>query len=258
MMLRNRVIPVLLHDETGLVKTREFRESVYIGDPINAVRIFNQKEVDELILLEIGRSRRGLGPDFDLVERISSECFMPLGYGGGISSLDDAKKLFAIGIEKIVLQTAAILNPKLIEKISEFSGKQSVAVSVDVYRDKDGMPKIYHASKQEKLDVPFLPYVRSLQDKGCGEIILTSIHKEGQMQGMDLDLITSAKRSITIPIIAHGGARNIDDLVHAIEAGADAIAAGSMFVFYKSRKGVLINYPVYGELEKRLGISNVN
>jgi cyclase len=256
-MLRNRVIPVLLHDETGLVKTREFGESVYIGDPINAVRIFNEKEVDELILLEIGRTRRGLGPDFDLVKRISSECFMPLGYGGGIGSLDDAKQLFATGIEKIVLQTAAILNPELIEKISEFSGKQSVAVSVDVYRDKDGLPKVYHASKRKKLALPLLPYLKSLQDIGCGEIILTSVHKEGQMQGMDLEMISLARSSVTIPIVAHGGARNIDDLVKAVEAGADAIAAGSMFVFYKTRKGVLINYPAYEELEKRLGKTNV-
>lgn len=255
-MLRNRVIPILLHNETGLIKTQEFGEIVYVGDPINAVRIFNEKEVDELILLEIGRSKHGLGPDFDLVKRISSECFMPLGYGGGIRNLDDANQLFALGVEKIVLQTAAILNPDLIEKISGFSGKQSVAVSVDVYRDKEGLPKIYHAAQKKKLDIPFLPYIKSLQEKGCGEIVLTSIHKEGRMQGMDLELISLARSAITIPIVAHGGARNLDDLVEAVEAGADAIAAGSMFVFYKTRKGVLINYPAYGELEERLGRAN--
>ena len=252
-MLRHRVIPVLLHNTDGLVKTRNFKDPVYIGDPINAVRIFNLKEVDELIFLDISCTKLGREPNFDLIERITSECFMPLGYGGGIKNIEQAKKLFAIGIEKLIIQAAAIEKPSLISQIANFSGSQSLSISVDVFRDKFGNYKIYQASKRRTSDLNLRSYLKSLENFGAGEIFLTSVNAEGTMAGFDLQLIEEVQSVVRVPLVAHGGARTVEDFAKAISAGANAVAAGSMFVFYQSRKGVLINYPDYDDLELMLG-----
>jgi len=256
MKLRHRIIPILLIDKGGLVKTRKFRDPVYIGDPINTVRIFNEKFADELIILDIGRSRNNLGPDFELVRRITSECFMPVGYGGGIRNLEDAKNLFSLGIEKVVLQTAAIDSQKVILEISNFTGVQSVSVSIDVKRDRFNVPRIYHAATKRFLDASLQSFMKKIEESGAGEILLTSVDLEGSMLGFDLELIESIRGMTSIPLVVNGGAGSIQDLAQAITAGADGVAAGSMFVFYGSRRGVLINYPTYPEFEMRLGEEN--
>jgi cyclase len=248
-MLQVRVIPILLNDRDGLVKTLKFKDSIYVGDPLNAVRIFNNKFVDELILLDIGRSRDRIGPDFDLVNRVVSECFMPLGYGGGIRSLTDAKSLFAMGVEKVVLQTAALENSNIITEISEFGGSQSVSVSIDVILDKDSNYRIYHAAQKRILDLDIPKFISEIQNLGAGEVILTSVDREGTFSGYDLSLVSYFSNFMHVPLVVNGGASSIKDFALAIGSGADAVAAGSMFIFYRNRSGVLLNYPLLSEVE---------
>jgi cyclase len=255
-MLRNRIIPVLLHGRDGLVKTRNFKNPVYIGDPINAVRIFNQKQVDEIVILDIDRSKRSLGPDFQLVQKIASECFMPLSYGGGIRDLEDAKKIYSLGVEKIVIQSAAIRNPGLIRQVANFTGSQSISVSIDVLQSGPSNYNLYHPASSKIIDKPLLDYIRQVQEEGAGEIMITSVAHEGDMKGYNLDLIRLVRDSTSVPIIAHGGAGSVNDFASAISAGADAVAAGSFFVFYGPRRGVLITYPNYSELEQAIGESH--
>mgnify|MGYP000314676726 CR=1 FL=1 len=252
-MLRHRVIPVLLHDTDGLVKTRQFREPVYVGDPINAVRIFNEKQVDELVLLEISRSRLGLGPDFALVERVASECFMPLAYGGGVRDPEDARALFTRGVEKVVVQTAALKDLDTVRKIADRTGSQSVAVSVDLLLAGPSHYKLWRSSVGRVSDVDWRAWLRAIQAAGAGEVLLTSVAREGSMSGFDLELIRTAAAELTVPLVAQGGAGSIKDLAEAVGAGADAVAAGSLFVFHRSRTGVLLSYPEYSQLEERLG-----
>ena len=184
MKLRHRIIPILLNDKNGLVKTRTFRNPVYIGDPINTVRIFNEKFVDELVILDIGRSRNNVGPDFDLVRKITAECFMPLGYGGGIRSLEDAKELFSLGIEKVILQTAVISDQRVVSKIANFTGSQSISVSIDVKNDESNVPRVYHAATRKYLDISLGNFMKIVEDNGAGEILLTSVNREGSCRDL--------------------------------------------------------------------------
>ena len=238
------------------MKTRNFKNPVYIGDPINAVRIFNQKQVDEILGLDIDRSNRNLGPDFQLVQKIASECFMPLSYGGGIRDLEDAKKIYSLGVEKIVIQSAAIRNPGLIRQVANFTGSQSISVSIDVLQSGPSKYNLYHPASSKIIDTPLLDYIRQIQEEGAGEIMITSVAHEGDMKGYNLDLIRLVRDSTSVPIIAHGGAGSVNDFASAISAGADAVAAGSFFVFYGPRRGVLISYPNYSELEQAFGESH--
>jgi cyclase len=251
-MLRFRVIPVLLHGKDGLVKTHRFEKPTYVGDPTNAVRIFNQKQVDEILVLDITRSRLNLGPDYDLVKKVASECFMPLSYGGGIRNLSDAKELFALGVEKLSIQSAAITNPLVITEIANFAGSQSISVSIDVLETGRGDYRVYHAATRKILKIPLIQLIRQVQDMGAGELIITSVIDEGTMQGYNLDLIRFAREASSVPIVAHGGAGGVKDFAKAISAGAGAVAAGSFFVFRGPRKGVLITYPNYEELERAI------
>jgi cyclase len=252
-MFRFRVIPILLHANNGLVKTQRFEKPRYIGDPTNAVRIFNQKQVDELLILDITRSKLNLGPDYELVKKVTAECFMPLSYGGGIRNLSDAKQLFSLGVEKLVIQSAAFRNPQLITEIANFTGSQSVSVSIDVLETNPGEYQIYQAATKQILQTPLSEVVRLAQEYGAGELIITSVIHEGSMQGYNLDLIRFVREFATVPIVAHGGAGSVGDFVKAIAVGADAVAAGSFFVFYGPRKGVLITYPKYEELVRAMG-----
>jgi cyclase len=251
-MLRFRVIPVLLHAKDGLVKTRRFENPTYIGDPTNAVRIFNQKQVDEILLLDITRSRFNLGPNYELVRKVASECFMPLSYGGGIRSLSDAKKLFELGVEKLSVQSAAISNPQLITQVANFTGSQSISVSIDVLEIGQGEYRVYHAATKKILKIPLIQLIRQVQDLGAGELIITSVIDEGSMGGYNLDLIRFSKEASSVPIVAHGGAGGVRDFAKAISVGAGAVAAGSFFVFRGPRRGVLITYPSYEELERAI------
>ncbi len=249
-MLRHRVIPILLHDSSGLVKTKQFDLKTYIGDPINAIRIFSDKFVDELIFLDIARSQLGRDPDFELIERISAEAFMPLSYGGGISTITSAKKIFGFGLDKVILQSATFVNPSLVNEIVDFAGSQSLAISIDLIRDKNGHLKIWHSSSKRQLDISLGAYLDDMQKRGAGEILISSVQNEGTMNGFDLNMINEIRKYVSVPLVANGGAGQMQDFAAALSAGADAVAAGSFFVFYGKRRAVLLSYPDYNDLKE--------
>jgi imidazole glycerol-phosphate synthase subunit HisF len=249
-MSRTRIIPALLLNDGGLVKTVKFSKERYVGDPINAVRIFNVKEVDELVLLDITRTRNGLGPAFDDISEIVSEAFMPVGYGGGITSLQQIDKLFQIGVDKVILNTAAFENEQIVYEASRIYGSQSIVVSIDVKKDLWGEHKIYTHSGTKKQKMDLLKAIKHLQELGAGEIILNSIDRDGTMQGYDLPLLRKVSHSLDVPVVAIGGAGSIDHFAEAIKEGASAVAAGSMFIFQGVHKAVLISYITTDQLDK--------
>ncbi|PKP60581.1 MAG: imidazole glycerol phosphate synthase subunit HisF [Candidatus Altiarchaeales archaeon HGW-Altiarchaeales-1] len=252
-MLNTRVIPVLLLRNRGLVKTVEFKEGKYIGDPINAVKIFNEKEVDELIFLDITASKEQREPNFDLIYDIATECFMPFGYGGGIKTIQHIKKLFSSGAEKAVINSCAIENPSFIKEASDFFGSQSIVVSIDVKKSLTGKYKVYDSSKDKLTDLDPVDFCIKMESLGCGEIFLNSVERDGIMKGYDIELIEKVANAVNIPVIACGGAGKLEDFRDAVKQGnASAVAAGSLFVFYGKHKAVLINYPSQEELEKIL------
>ena len=252
-MLKSRVIPCLLIQDGELVKTLKFSDPKYVGDPINTIRIFNDKEVDELIVLDISASRKSREPDYALIESFSSECFMPLCYGGGIKSVKQANLIFKLGIEKICLQTAALNDPAIISYIADKFGSQSVVVSVDVKKDRKGKYKIYRSMDGKIIEQPWLQYLKEIVQAGTGEVILNSVDHDGTMAGMDLEMIREAASEVPVPLIALGGVGNLFDIKKAIEVGASAVSAGSFFVFQGPYRAVLITYPEHLELEGLLG-----
>jgi len=251
-MLRTRVIPCLLLHQEGLVKTHKFSSPKYVGDPINAIKIFNDKEVDELIVLDIGASKGRVGPNFTLIEQFASECFMPLCYGGGVRSLEDAKKLFSLGVEKICLQTSALEDITLVKKIAEHFGSQSVVVSVDVKSHWIFGDRLYHAAKRKSLKEPWLEFLQNSVEMGAGEIVINSVDHEGTMTGVNLNLIEQACDAVPVPVIAMGGVGSLQDIKNASDAGASAVAAGAFFVFQGPHRAILITFPEYRVLEDLL------
>lgn len=252
-MLRHRVIPCLLLSGEGLVKTNKFRDPAYIGDALNVIRIFNEKEVDELILLDIDASKQNKPPDFARIEQVASECFMPLCYGGGISSVEQVQKLFSLGVEKVSIQTAAFDDLSLVKEIADRFGSQAVVVSIDVKRNFIGKCNLYHSRKNKNHKEAWQDYLLRATSAGAGEILLTSVDKDGTLGGMDIPLIKEAANICDVPLIAAGGASGLDDLRAAVDAGASAIAAGAMFVYHGPRRAVLITYPPYSQLQAVLG-----
>lgn len=248
MFSRPRIIPVLLIDNRDLLKTINFQRPVYLGDPVNAVKIFNIKDVDEMIVLDIGAQKRGSDPDFPFLEDIASQAFMPLGYGGGIRTLEQAKKLLAIGFEKVCFNTALINDPELITETAKLAGNQSVVASIDVKRCVDGyFCVVSDGTKTTKVDPVDL--AKKAEKLGAGEIFLNSIDRDGAMKGYDIPLIKKVTAAVSIPVTACGGAASISDLKEALsEGGAHAVAAGSMFVFYGRLRAVLITFPSEKEL----------
>lgn len=249
----HRVIPCLLLSDGGLVKTYQFGDRKYVGDPINAIRIFNEKEVDELVVLDIDASKRGKAPDYALIEEFAAECFMPLCYGGGIRCLADAERLFALGVEKISVQSAAIDNPELITQIASRYGSQSLVVSVDIKHDWRKRPRVYHAATGKTLPVPLSEWLTAVVGRGAGEVLLNVVERDGTRRGYDLELIEEAANAVGVPVVAVGGAGSLVDLREAVDAGASAVAAGSLFVFYGPHRAVLIRYPGYQTLERVFG-----
>lgn len=238
-----RVIPTLLLDGKALVKTSKFSHPVYIGDPINAVRIFNEKEVDELILCDITATIQKRSPDFDLIESIVSESFMPICYGGGIKKIEDAEILFRLGVDKIAINSAAVEDMYLIQELASRYGNQSIVVSIDYKRNMWGTQKVFINSGKKNTGLDPVEFARKIELAGAGEIYLTSIDREGSMQGYDLEMLKLMSDATGIPIIANGGAGQLMHFRDAIDAGASAVTAGSMFVFHGKLKGILINYP---------------
>lgn len=251
MSLLPRIIPALLLRGSGLVKTEQFKKPVYLGDPINIIRIFNDKEVDEIALLDIEATRDKRGPNFKKLAEITDECFMPLGYGGGITSIGEIKQLFAMGVEKVILNSIAAANPGFVREAADQYGSQSVVVSIDVKQRALGRSRVF--SDGGTLDTGEEPvaYAAKMQKLGAGELLLTSIDRDGTMRGYDLPLIRSIAGAVDIPVIACGGARGLDDFRRAVlEAGASAVAAGSVFVFQGVHRAVLISFPSRQEIEE--------
>lgn len=243
-MQRKRVIPCLLLKDRGLVKTVRFKSPKYIGDPVNAIRIFNEKEVDELVLLDIEASSLGREPDYELIAEVAGECFMPICYGGGIRTLEHAQKIFALGIEKIALNSAALDDIELLRKIADQFGSQSVVCSMDCKKSLLGRYSVYSQAGMKDTKVSPIEWAKKVEAAGAGEIFLNSIDRDGVMQGYDIPLIKSVVAAVDIPVIACGGAGSIADLNEPFEkAGVSAVAAGSFFVFHGKHKAVLISYP---------------
>jgi imidazole glycerol-phosphate synthase subunit HisF len=252
-MLKNRVIPCLLLKNDGLVKTRKFKDPKYIGDPINAIRIFNEKEVDEIIVLDIQASKVSAEPNYELIEQFAGECFMPLCYGGGIRSVDQAQRLFSLGVEKVSINSRALENLDLVNDITARYGNQSVVVSIDIKKNLLGQYKIYSSANEKNVaDKDWLDFVKLAIAAGAGEILINSVDRDGTMAGIDLPLITSASAVCNVPLIALGGVASLADIQLAIKAGASAVSAGSFFVFYGPHRAVLITYPKYSDLVKLL------
>lgn len=248
-MLNIRVIPTLLLRNNGLVKGSRFKEHRYVGDPINAVKIFNEKEVDELVFLDIGATASGKGPNFELLRDIASEAFMPFGYGGGITSCHQIEKLFNLGVEKVILNTAAFQTPHLIQDASRLAGAQSIVVSIDAKKTLFGGYEVFVASGLQRTKADPVDYAKKAQDLGAGEIIVCSIDQEGTGRGYDQKLLKSVCNAVTIPVVASGGAGKLEDFSQAVfDCGASAVAAGDMFVFHGKHKAVLITYPKYSDL----------
>ena len=247
-MLKHRVIPCLLLLDEGLVKTTRFSKPKYVGDPINAIRIFNDKEVDELMVLDIGASRSGKEPNYELIEQFAGECFMPLCYGGGIRTVEQARRLFALGVEKVCLQSAALDDLSIVTRIAEQFGSQSVLVSVDVKGGWLGRQSLYSSRSAKATNRPWLSFLKDAVAAGAGEVVLNSVDRDGTMQGMDLTLIREASAAIPVPLVAAGGAGSLEDIRAAVDAGASAVSAGALFVFHGPHRAVLITYPRYEEL----------
>jgi cyclase len=243
-MFRPRIIPVLLLRGHGLVKTKKFKDAVYVGDPVNAVRIFAEKEADEIVILDIDASREGRGPNFDLVEEIAGECLMPMAYGGGISTYEQVRQLIRSGVEKIVINSAAGEgNMDVITETAAAFGSQAVVGAIDVRSTLFRGYRVAIKSGTEEISAKPEDHAQALVAAGAGEIFINSIDADGTMAGFDLKLIRRVANSVNVPVIACGGAGSPADLKSALtEGGASAVAAGSMFVFHGKHRAVLINY----------------
>jgi cyclase len=251
-MLKNRIIPCLLLKNNGLVKTTKFKYPKYIGDPINAIKIFNEKEVDELMVIDITASKENRGPNFELIEQFASECFMPLAYGGGIKSLAQAKQLFACGVEKICLQSSILENPMLIKELSNIFGSQSIMISIDIKKDLFGNYRLFNSLIGKTINFNWLNILNNLISFGAGEVVINSVDKDGTLGGPDLELIKIASSHIEVPLIYIGGISSLKDISNCLEAGANAIAAGSFFVYQGPHRAVLITYPSYSDISSIL------
>ena len=249
-MLNVRVIPCLLLREGGLVKTTRFAAPKYIGDPINAVKIFNDKEVDELLFLDISATPGGRAPNFDLVQDIAAEAFMPFGYGGGVSSLDHIKRLVGLGAEKVVLNAAAVSTPALISQAAATIGSQSIVVAIDVKQRLFGRYEVVTHSATRKTGLDPVEWAQKAADAGAGEIVVNSVDRDGCMNGYDVKLLSRVADAVNVPVVACGGAGCLADFREAVvSGGAAAVAAGSMFVLHGKHRAVLITYPSRDELE---------
>jgi cyclase len=252
-VLRTRVIPALLLRNESLVKTIRFRNFTYVGDPCNTVRIFNELEVDELLFLDITATREGRSPNLKLLADIANECFMPLSFGGGIRSLDKAKAVYDTGFEKIAINSSASETPPLITEIARQYGSQAVMVSIDVKANFWGKPTVWSMGGRRNSGRNPVEWAKEAEDRGAGEILLTSIDREGTWSGFDCDLVRLIADAVSIPVIAHGGAANVEHIRQVVkQAHASAVALGSMVVFQKKDMGVLVNFPSSNQLAEAL------
>lgn len=256
-MYRSRVIPCLLLKDEGLYKTIKFKKPRYLGDPINTLKLFNDKEADEIIVLDISASINGKGPNFDYIKRLTRECFMPMCYGGGVTTIEQVETLYKLGVEKVAFNTSLFTNPKLITDVAKNFGSQSVVASIDVKKGLFGSYSVYVMSGIKDTKCDPITYAKRAEELGVGEIFINLIDKDGMMNGYDYELIKKVSSAVNIPVVANGGAGSLSDCVKAVNSGASAAAAGSLFVYYGALKAVLINYPTQDELAVAFrGINN--
>lgn len=252
-MISTRVIPCLLLKESGLVKTEKFKKPKYLGDPINIVKIFNDKEVDELIFLDINSSKYNKQINYEMISKIASECFMPLSYGGGIKNIDEIRNLLKIGVEKVAINSSTVNYPDLINEASKIFGSSTIIASIDVKKNFFGKYEVWINGGSLNTKINPVDHAKKMEQLGAGEILINSIDRDGTMNGYDIKLVKIISDSVNIPVIACGGAGNIQHLKEAVDIGnASAVAAGSMFVFQGPHKAVLISYPTQEELKSHL------
>ena len=252
-MLKPRIIPCLLVKDGGLVKTINFKTPTYIGDPVNAVKIFNEKEADELFLLDIDATSNGFEPNYKMISQIATECRMPLCYGGGIKTVEQAKKIIGLGVEKLAISSGALENQAMINNIASEVGSQSVSVVLDVKKKLFGGYEVYTNNGLKRLNKDPFDLISKIEEMGAGEIVINSIDNDGKMKGYDIDLAKKVRKITNIQLSISGGAGSLDDIKALIkECGVVGAIAGSLFVFKGRFKAVLINYPSSADKKKLL------
>lgn len=234
------------------MKSVKFKDHKYLGDPINAVKIFNDKEIDEIVILDISATSEKRSPNIQQVKELAGEAFMPLAYGGGITKLNEIKELITAGVEKVVINNSAFLNPSLITEGANWVGSQGIVVSMDVKKNRWGKYKVYTQNGTKNTQRDPVEFARQMENAGAGEIFLNAIEKDGTFNGYDLDLLKLVSSAVNIPVVAIGGAGNTEDFTRAIKSGASAVAAGSLFVLQRPHRAVLISYPSQNELKEKL------
>jgi cyclase len=250
-MVSTRVIPCLLLQDMGLVKTVNFKKPVYVGDPINAVKIFNEKEVDELIFLDITASKNKKEPNFSLIEELASECFMPFAYGGGINNIEQIRRILKIGVEKVIINKSAIESLQFVMEAVRVFGSSTIIVAMDVKKDFFGSYKVYDHTRQKVTNIDPVAYARKIEEAGAGELFLNNVDRDGTYKGFDVALVKKVVETISIPLIVCGGASTLDDFRNVVKVGgASAVSAGSFFIFQKPHRAVLISYPLQTDLEQ--------
>jgi cyclase len=232
------------------VKTVQFKDPVYVGDPLNAVKIFNEKEVDELIVLDISASADRREPDYEYIEQIATECFMPVTYGGGVHTIESFHRVISCGVEKVAVNTSAINQPELIREAADKFGSSSVVAAMDVKKDFLRGTKVYVHTQKKLLSLQPVQFAKEMEKQGAGEILLQSVDRDGMMKGYDTSLIHEVTAAVNIPVIVCGGAGVLSDFSEALKAGASAVAAGSKFVFWGKHRAVLINYLSTSEINQ--------
>jgi cyclase len=247
-MIVNRIIPCLLLRGGGFYKTTQFKKPVYLGDPLNILRIFNEKEVDEVAILDIAATIEQREPNYELLRDLASECFMPLAYGGGVRTTDQIKRLVQIGFEKVILNSAAVERPELIAAAATAIGSQSVLVCIDCRKTLLGRYEVVTHGATRKTGLKPEEWARRAAELGAGEIFVNAVDRDGTMTGYDLELVSRVAAAVSVPVVASGGAGGVDDFAAAVEHGASACAAGAMFVFQGRHRAVLINVPSRQEI----------
>ncbi len=248
-MNRARVIPILLLQNGGLYKTVKFKEPKYVGDPLNAVKIFNEKQCDEIILLDILASKKNNEINYNLIQEIATECFMPLAYGGGIRNINEIEKILKLGVEKIVINSAFIQSCDFLKVAVKEFATSTIVASVDIKKNIWGKQLVYSHSDQKVPISDPVEYLKFLEENGVGEIMINDVDRDGTMMGYDIDLINKLSNSVNVPVIAAGGCRDLKDIKDVYtRTNASAIAAGSFFVFHGKHRAVLIRYPLPEEI----------
>jgi len=242
-MINNRVIVQLLIKDGKLIKTRRFGKSKYIGDPLNAIKIFNEKAVDELVITDMSATKKGI--NFDLINKMVTEAFMPICYSGGIKSAIDAQKLFNLGVEKVCLTSAAISNKSLLRELVDTHGSQSIVVNINVKENIFGTFKIFDAERKKNISLSLKEHIKSVVDNDIGELILTDVNRDGELCGLNLELLLNVT-NVTMPVVISGGMKSANELIDASMNGASAVMGGSCFVFSGPHRAVLISYPFGG------------